>query len=65
MKPVIDVKEAAEYLRVSPQTVVRLAKKGEIGRKVGNLWRFPVSGLERYMNGGEPNEQVEAGDSRA
>jgi excisionase family DNA binding protein len=64
MKPVVDVREAAEYLRVSPQTIVRLAKKGHIGRKVGKQWRFPLSGLERYMNGdGASHEQVEVRNS--
>lgn len=62
MQTVVDVREAAEYLRVSPQTIVRLAKKGHIGRKVGKLWRFTLTGLERYLDGnGASNE---AGNSR-
>jgi excisionase family DNA binding protein len=62
MQTVVDVRGAAEYLLVSPQTVIRLAKKGHIGRKVGKLWRFTLTGLERYVDGEGASD--EAGNSR-
>ena len=41
MPAVLIAREAAEYLRVSPPTIIRLAKKGIIpGAKVGWEWRF-------------------------
>lgn len=62
---VVDQEKAAKYLGVSKYTVVRLAKKGHFGRKVGKAWRFPMIQLEQYVSGvvvsdnrGASNEQV-------
>jgi excisionase family DNA binding protein len=42
--------EAAAYLRLAPVTLYRLAGKGEIpGVKIGRLWRFKRSELERWF----------------
>ena len=41
LPPVFTAKEAAEYLRFSEATIVRLARQGVIpGAKVGRIWRF-------------------------
>lgn len=38
---VFTVKEAAEYLRISEMTVLRLANQGFLpGAKIGRQWRF-------------------------
>ncbi len=38
---ILTVKDAAQYLRVSEMTVLRLAQQGVIrGSKVGRQWRF-------------------------
>jgi excisionase family DNA binding protein len=43
---VLDAPGAAQLLRVSRKTVLRLAKAGELpGRKAGREWRFEVSAL--------------------
>jgi len=40
-KEVIIVEEVAEYLRIHPYTVRRLARAGKLpGFKVGGQWRF-------------------------
>ena len=41
--------EVADYLRVSPSTIYRLLKSGELrGFKVGD-WRFSRASIDRYM----------------
>lgn len=45
---VIDKYAAAEYLQISVASVVRRAKEGAFGAKVGNLWRFRISELDEY-----------------
>lgn len=47
---ILTLKEAAEYLKLHPDTVKRLAQKGEIkGRRVGRgknaVWRFDKNEL--------------------
>ena len=40
--PILTVKEAACYLRLSEMTILRLANQGIIpGAKIGRQWRFP------------------------
>jgi excisionase family DNA binding protein len=52
MKPVLDIKAAANYLNVSVPTVRRMAKRGEIGKKIGGkLWRFKTTELEQFASG--------------
>jgi excisionase family DNA binding protein len=44
--------EAAEYLRVNPQTIYRLLRRGGIpGAKVGHQWRLRRQDLETYITG--------------
>jgi len=48
MSDLLDVKEAAEYLRINEQTVRRLAREGAIPAfKVGGIWRFRKSALDQ------------------
>lgn len=42
----VSTAEAGEYLGITGQTVRRLIDSGELpGRRVGHLWRVPVSAL--------------------
>lgn len=46
------IDEVAEFLRIKPETVRRLAKAGEIpARKLGGNWRFLKSEIINYMWG--------------
>lgn len=63
-KTVIDAKEAAKMLGVTPRTVVRLVERNELpGFKVGDVWRFYREDIQRYiesqMRGRIPGEQPE------
>ena len=49
---VLTVIDVAEMLSLSPMTVYRLAKKGEIPAiKVGRCWRFTKEAIERWLSG--------------
>lgn len=69
-REIVDKEGAAEYLGVSTDTIVRWAKKGIIGNKVGGLWRFSISQLHDYVDGklqinrGARNESIQAGNTR-
>jgi len=59
---VLTIDEVAKLLRVSPDTVYRLAARGELaGRKVGRIWRIPRSAVEQYL--GCPPRRIPAGAS--
>ena len=48
---ILTIEEVAKYLRVSDRTVYDWAQKGEIpARKIGTVWRFKKSELERWVN---------------
>lgn len=48
--PILTVKEAAHYLKVSEMTILRLANQGLIcGAKVGRQWRFPREAVMRLV----------------
>ena len=52
MDKVLDVREAAEYLRINDQTLRRLARDGEIPAfKVGRSWRFKRETLDAWAAG--------------
>lgn len=61
-KPVLNLKEAAEFLGLSVPTVRAMAENGELpGRKmgaVGTRWRFLRSNLEEYLSA--PQEKATA-----
>jgi excisionase family DNA binding protein len=47
-------KEAAEYLHVHHQLVIREAKAGHLpGRKIGRTWRFSEAALRTWLQGQE------------
>ena len=48
---VLTIAEAAELLRVDPETVENLARSGELpGRRIGDEWRFSRSALVRWLD---------------
>jgi len=48
---ILTIDEVAKYLRVSERTVYDWAQKGEIpSGKIGTVWRFKKSELERWVN---------------
>jgi excisionase family DNA binding protein len=58
----IDAKQAAEFLNLCYDTVIILAKKGEIPcKKVGGRWRFLDSALADWISGNynEPKTPTE------
>jgi excisionase family DNA binding protein len=57
-EPLLDSGQAAELMRVHPETVKRLARTGRIvAAKMGGVWRFRVSALEVYMREVTQNTQ--------
>lgn len=47
---VMNVEEVADYLRVAPATIYRLAQQGKIpGAKVGRSWRFSKEMIDRWL----------------
>ena len=47
---VLDVREAAAYLAVTPGTVYRLVRRGELAHtRIGRSVRFRVADLEAYL----------------
>lgn len=50
--PLLTVKEAAEHLKLSERSVVRMAQRGEIpSTKLGRQWRFRREELDDWMSG--------------
>ena len=42
--------EAAQYLRISPRTLTRMARCGEIPSiQIGRLWRFRRADLDEWL----------------
>ena len=47
---VMNVNEVADYLRVAPATIYRLAQQGKIPcGKVGRAWRFRKEAIDRWI----------------
>jgi excisionase family DNA binding protein len=47
-----DCQEAAQFLRIHPKTVVRLARGGQLPSfRIGNRWRFRASDLDSWAHG--------------
>ncbi len=68
MREVMDIRQAAEYLGISGDTLYRYASEGFIPAfKLGNRWRFRKSLLDNWMDeksgvkGTAAEEEVEAG----
>ncbi|MCR5762283.1 MAG: PTS sugar transporter subunit IIA [Treponema sp.] len=48
---ILTIDEVAKYLRVSERTVYEWAQKGEIpSGKIGTVWRFKKSEIEKWVN---------------
>jgi len=44
------MEEIAEYLRVSKETIYKMAQKGQLpGTKVGNQWRFNREAIDTWL----------------
>jgi len=51
------LEEVAQYLKVSKDSIYRLAKKGEIpASKIGNLWRFKKEEIDEWMRNKRNNK---------
>lgn len=47
---IMTVPELAEYLKMAPSTVYRLARHGEVpGRKIGGAWRFSRRVIDTWL----------------
>ena len=54
METALTLDDVAQFLKVSPHTVRRLAAKGELpGRKIGNKWRFSPLAIHLWLAGDE------------
>lgn len=50
---VLTPEEAAEYLRVDPQTIYRPLREGKLpGARIGRQWRISRQALEEFLRGG-------------
>jgi excisionase family DNA binding protein len=62
MEQILTVDEAAEQLKVRPETVRRLLSQGKLpGNKVGRAWRIPEGELLRFLRG---EVRIDTADSR-
>lgn len=49
-RDVMDLRQCADYLGISPDTLYRYAATGFVpGFKLGNRWRFKLSTIEEWM----------------
>jgi len=56
---IMTVSEVAEFMRVSRETVYRLATRGELpGRKIGRIWRFQKVAIQKYLGGEADSEHT-------
>ncbi len=61
IREVMDIRQASEYLGISPDTLYKYASEGTIPAfKLGNRWRFKRSRMDEWMD-----EQSTASLSRA
>ena len=54
---VLDVSDAAQFLKTTKRTIEEAARRGEIGKKVGKSWRFHRQDLLNWIRGGRSNHQ--------
>jgi excisionase family DNA binding protein len=52
------VKEAAEYLGVSPWTLRRYVHAGQLSYLPGKVWRFVVEDLDKFLEQGKETREV-------
>ena len=54
MKEILDLKEAAELLEMSPHALREAAARGEVpGRRIAKQWRFSRFALHQWLSGQE------------
>jgi len=50
-KPILTLKEVAEYLKLSELSLYRLLHKGKIpGFKIGQQWRFTKNTIDKWID---------------
>lgn len=60
MKQILDIREAANYLSVSQDTMYQYASEGFVpGFKLGNRWRFRISDIEKWIDKQVKDTQAE------
>ncbi len=48
----LNIREAAEYLRISPHTLYKLVERSEVpAAKVGGSWRLSPAALDEFLDG--------------
>lgn len=56
MTELYTVQQVAEKFEVHPETIRRLAKKGELpAKKIGNEWRFTEADLQAFLESAKVN----------
>jgi excisionase family DNA binding protein len=56
-REIMNSREAAEFLRVNPETVIREARAGRLpGRRIGKEWRFSRTALLEWLARGPDDE---------
>ncbi len=56
---ILTIEEVAKYIKVSERTVYDWAQKGEIpAGKLGNVWRFKKSEIDRWINDKLENNNI-------
>lgn len=62
-KGIMDLRMAAKYLLISPDTLYKYATTGFVPAfKLGNRWRFRKTVLDNWMTGLESAESAEHGN---
>lgn len=55
-EPLIDAKQAARILNISPTKVKRMAQAGQVPAiQIGNRWKFRASWLDKWLNDSVPS----------
>jgi excisionase family DNA binding protein len=58
-EPLLDSEQAAALMKIHPKTLQRYARAGLVaGLRVGKLWRFRASDLDRCLPHGLSSEQL-------
>jgi excisionase family DNA binding protein len=56
---IMTAEDVANYLKITPATVYRLAQKGELpGAKIGRVWRFRKEAIDNLL---QEQESVQTG----
>ena len=55
----LTLQQAAELLHIHPVTLAEMARQGRIPAiKIGRVWRFRVSSLQRWLDEQEQKQKV-------